>query len=52
MRESKEISWEEIYYYWQFYSIHGPSILNRPISLTKRYIDFSDMEEISFFAYI
>lgn len=40
MKTFNTMSWEEIYKYWDLYSMHGPSALNMPISLIEIHVDF------------
>lgn len=50
MKRLDMVSWEEIYDYWRIYSMHGPSILNRPISPIELYVDFNKHDGI-FYGY-
>jgi hypothetical protein len=46
MKKPDVVSWKEIYDYWCLYSMHGPSILNLPISPTELYVDFSNHDGV------
>lgn len=41
MKELEVVSWEKIYDYWCLASMHGPSVLNLPISPKELYVDFN-----------